>query len=431
MARIALTTWGSHGDVDPFLGLALGLRARGHDVTIATLEYFRSLVTGQGIRFHPIRPEVNPTDADIVRQIMDGRRGTEFLLRQLIFPAVEAMYEDLCGVLEGVDLVVSHPLTMAAPIYAQQRGLAWASVVLAPMSFFSRYDVPVLPPAPWLKSLERYARWPGTLIVSLGKSATGRWPTQIYALRQRLGLPKGANPVFDGQHSPRLVLAMYSRVLGAPQADWPPNVEVTGHMFHDAPHGAGLSAEVEAFLDAGPAPVVFTLGSSAVLVAGDFWRESIEAVRQLGCRAIMLVGPGNIESIRALLPPELLPSRESAPRVMVIEGAPHSWLMPRASVVVQQCGIGTMSQSLRSGRPMLAVPHAHDQPDNAYRAAQLGMARQIYPSRYRARRVASELRRLQDDPSYVAAAQRTAAVVRSERGVEAACDALEERFDLR
>ena len=421
MARIVLTTWGSHGDVDPFLGLALGLKARGHQVTLATLEYFRDLVTAQGLGFHPIRPDVNPADADVVRRIMDRDRGTEFLLRELIFPGVDAMYDDLTGLLEGADLVITHPLTMAAAIIAQHRGLPWASVVLAPTSFFSRYDVPVLPPMPWLKTLDRFAKWPGKLVVSLGKRVTGAWPVQVYALRQRLGLPKGGNPLFDGQHAPRLVLALYSTVLGAPQADWPPNVVVTGHMFHDGPHGTSLSPDIEAFLAAGPAPVVFTLGSSAVLVAGDFWRESLAVVRQLGVRALLLVGPGKAAAMQPSL----------GEGVLAVDGAPHSLLMPRASVVVQQCGVGTLAQSLRSGRPMLAVPWAHDQPDNAYRAQQLGMARIVYPRRYRSPRVAAELRTLLSEPSYALAAQRTAAIVRSERGVDAACDALEERFQLR
>jgi UDP:flavonoid glycosyltransferase YjiC (YdhE family) len=243
----------------------------------------------------------------------------------------------------------------------------------------------------------------------------------VYTLRQRLGLSKGLNPLFEGSYSPYLALALYSRVLGEPQPDWPRGVVITGHMFHDSPHGTALTPEIAAFLASGPAPIVCTLGSSAVLVAGDFWKESTAAVQQLGARAIFLVGPGNAEPMRASLPPTIL----------AVDAAPHSLLMPRASVVVQQCGIGTLAQSLRSGRPMLGVPFAHDQPDNAYRAQALGMSRTLYPRQYKAPRVAAELRQLLDDPSYAAAAQRTAAIVRAERGVEAACDAIEERFSLR
>jgi UDP:flavonoid glycosyltransferase YjiC (YdhE family) len=99
-------------------------------------------------------------------------------------------------------------------------------------------------------------------------------------------------------------------------------------------------------------------------------------------------------------------------------------------VVVQQCGIGTLAQSLRSGRPMLAVPYSHDQPDNAWRAQHLGMARTIYPGRYRAARVASMLSDLLHTPRYTHAAERVAREVRAESGVEVACDAIEATFRL-
>jgi len=300
------------------------------------------------------------------------------------------MFEDLSVAVDSADLLVSHPVTFAAPVVAQVRKLKWASAVLAPMSFFSRHDYPVFPPAPWLKSLQRFGDWPGRLLVGIAKSATRRWQEPVFALRRRLGLPRGGDPMFEGQHAPDLVLALFSRTLCDPQPDWPPNVIVTGHVFHDAPHGESLSPEIESFLDAGPAPVVFTLGSSAVMVPGDFWRESIAAVRSTGARAVLLMGPGNAAALRPSLPPEIL----------AVDVAPHSQLFPRATAVVQQCGIGYDGPEPSQRAADAGVPHAHDQPDNAWRAARLGMARVVYPRRYRAARVAEELRMLRDDVSY-------------------------------
>ena len=137
MARIVLTCWGSHGDIDPFLGLGLALGRRGHRVAIATLEYYRTLIEGAGLAFHPLRPEIDPTDTSLVHRIMDRRRGSEFLLREILFPQVEAMFEDVSAAAVGADLLVSHPVTFATPIVAERRGLPWASAVLAPTSMFS------------------------------------------------------------------------------------------------------------------------------------------------------------------------------------------------------------------------------------------------------------------------------------------------------
>jgi rhamnosyltransferase subunit B len=424
MARIVLTCWGSHGDVDPYLGLGAGLRARGHRVTVATIDYYRPYVEGAGLEFRPVRPRVEPTDTAVIERIMDARHGTEYLLRNLLFPAIHSMYEDIDAAAEDADILVSHPITFATPMVAERRRLPWASTVLAPASMFSTYDFPAVPPAPWLKSLQRLGRWPGTLIVGAVRRMTASWVEPMYRFRDRLGLERGAHPIFEGQHSPHLVLALYSRVLGERQPDWPPNVVVTGHMFYDASHGASLSPGLESFLQSGPPPVVFTLGSSVVVIAKEFWAESIAAVRHVGARAVLLAGDRAIELSNRLR----AESAAEPATIIAVERAPHSLLFSRASVVVQQCGIGTLAQSLRSGRPMLAVPYSHDQPDNAWGARRLGMARIINPGKYRASRVASALRSLTREPHYAAAAARVASAVRAERGVEAACDAIEQTF---
>ena len=427
MARIVLTCWGSHGDIDPFLGLGLALRKRGHQVTIATIEYYRSLIETSGLTFKPIRPNVDPGDSSLIERIMDRSRGTDYLMRELLFPSVRAMFDDVSEAADGADLLISHPITFATPIVAAHRRIPWASVVLAPASMLSATDMMVLPPAPWLKSLERLGPWAGRLLMRAVRRLLASWPTPVYELRQSLGLPRGANPILEGQHSPTLVLALYSRRLGAPQPDWPRNVVVTGHAFYDAPHGTSLAPELEAFLGGGPPPLVFTLGSSVVIIEKDFWRESADATARLGARAVLIAGEG-YERVRSMIASSSFAAH--ANDIIVVNRAPHSLLFPRASAVIHQCGVGTLAQSLRAGTPMLAVPYAHDQPDNAWRACQLGVARLVQARHYLAPRVAAQLRTLTSDPTYAAAAKRVADVVRSERGLDAACDALEHAFPL-
>jgi UDP:flavonoid glycosyltransferase YjiC (YdhE family) len=210
-----------------------------------------------------------------------------------------------------------------------------------------------------------------------------------------------------------LTLALFSRVLASPQPDWPPNVAVTGAVFYNGPEL--LPPEIEAFLEAGPPPVVFTLGSSAVAAAGRFYEESVEAVRHLGVRAVLLTGGFERNVPRAGLTDDTL----------VVDRAPHQLLFPRAAAVVHPGGAGTLAQALRAGRPMLVVPHAHDQPDNAARASRLGVARTVRQPRYRARRVARELEQLLSDRRMHACAEDTAAIVRSEGGAVAAAAALD------
>src|SRR5690606_15570144 len=113
----------------------------------------------------------------------------------------------------------------------------------------------------------------------------------VYALRRELGLPRGEHPVFEGQHSPTLVLALFSRLLAEPQPDWPPNTRITGAIPYNGPEPpAPLPPAVQRLIDSGRQPVVFTLGSSAVGAAGGFYRESLEAVRRLELPAVLLAG---------------------------------------------------------------------------------------------------------------------------------------------
>ena len=120
------------------------------------------------------------------------------------------------------------------------------------------------------------------------KWITRPWTKPIRQLRADLGLPTRGDPAYEGQFSPELTLALFSRVLAVPQPDWPPHTQVTGFVFHDESNH--LPLEVAQFLDTGPAPLVFTLGSAVVSTAGPFYQESVEAVRRLGCRAVLLVG---------------------------------------------------------------------------------------------------------------------------------------------
>ncbi len=413
--RVVLTTFGSFGDLNPYLGLAIGLRARGHRPVLATMPFYRSVIEREGIEFHPVRPDGDPSDTQLLARVMDARRGSEYVIRDVMMAHLRQSYDDLLPAARDADLLVSHPITFATPVAAEKLGVPWVSGVLAPMSFFSRYDLPVFPNAPWAKSLERV---PGAarVLVAMARAASRGWVRDVDRLRADLGLPAGEHPVFEGQHAPGLVLALFSSLLARPQPDWPPNARIAGPVWYNGATPPALGDELEQFLEAGPPPVVFTLGTSAVNAPGSFFEESIAAARRAGLRAVLLAGRHAQVSLTA----------SASPDVKVIDAAPHAALMPRAAVVVHQGGAGTLHQALRAGVPMLVVPYAHDQADNAARAVALGVGRTVAPSRYRAARVADELKRLTSDSVAAARATEVSGVVSREDGVAAASDAIEE-----
>jgi UDP:flavonoid glycosyltransferase YjiC (YdhE family) len=415
--RIVINCWGSYGDVYPYVGLAAELKARGHTPVIATAAMYRDTVERAGIEYAHVGPDLEHWDEKtLYARVKHPTKGSEVNVRELLMPKLEETYEQLRAAAAGAELLVAHPITYAAPVLAERERLPWVQTILAPMLFFSIYDPPVFPQTPALAHAPKLGTWAARLMVGLARRATEPWCEPVYRLREKLGLPRGLHPMFGGLFSPYLTLALFSRALGTAQPDWPTNDETTGFVFYNGKDA--LAPELEAFLASGPPPVVFTLGTSAVGAAGSFYRESAEAARRLGRRAVLLTG--GIERNRDVGAPST--------DVLLVDRAPHQLLFPRASAVVHQGGVGTTGQALRSGHPMIVVPHGHDQPDNAARVARLGVSRTIYPQRYRAARVARELERLLAD-GYAKRAAATAAVVRAEDGAGAAAAALERVLD--
>ncbi len=417
--RIVFTTFGTFGDVNPLLALALELRARGHVPVLAVPEMFRPKIEPLGLAFHPIRPNQDPHDSRLVAMIYDIKKGTERGLREFLFPSIRDSYEDLLAAVQangGADLLVSGELAYAGPIVAEVTGIPWASYVLAPFSFFSAYDPPVLPPYPTLAKLQAIIPGMGHIIARFARYVTREWSEPIYQLRSQLGLPPGNDPIFDAKFSHELVLALFSPVLGAPQPDWPAATQTAGFAFYDGDAGkTDLAPELEAFLNAGPPPLVFTLGSAAVLDAGNFYEQSALAAEQLNERAVLLVGDD----------PRNLPPHKLADTICVVKYAPYSRLFPRASLIIHQGGVGTVAQVLRAGKPMLVMPYSHDQPDNARRVRKLGVAKVIQRHRYNANSAARLIREMLSEPKYRARAAAIGFQVQAEDGVAKAVDALE------
>ena len=418
--RIVLSNIGTFGDINPLIAIALELRRRGHVPVMAVPGVFEGKIRPLGIEFHAVRPDIDPENTALVAMIYDVNKGTERGLREFLFPALRQTYDDLLDAAtkpQRADLLLLGELNYAGPLAAEVTGIPWASYVLAPLSFFSAYDPPVLPMYPRLARADRVLPGMGQAVRRVARFVSRKWPQPIYDLRAGLGLERGANPLFDAKHSPSLVLALFSRVLGVEQKDWPANVRITGFCFYDSDAGtAGLAPRLEAFLAAGPAPVVFTLGSAAVLAAGNFYEESAAAAVRLGVRAVLLIGGD----------PRNRPAQDLPDSICVEEYAPYSALFSRAAMVVHQGGVGTVAQCLRAGKPMLIMPYSHDQPDNARRMRRLGVARVMERSLYTAARVAAALRAMLADGLLAARALEVAAQIKDEEGVSLACDALDE-----
>lgn len=440
-AKIVLTTFGSFGDVHPYLAIGRELKNRGHNVVIATCELYRTATENAGLQFFSIRPNLpDPeTHTDFYERVMNPiSGGAKFLLQEIVAPNVRQTFVDLCEATRDADVFVSHSMSVVAPLVAQFHSqtetpspqsfsaisstrnpkLRWISAIVSPMFLQSVDDPPSLPLFPGL------ARVP-----FFGKSASrgwnkwlGKWLAQslgsLTDLRRELGLPPGISPLFDDAHSLYRVLGLFSPALAPPQRDWPPQTRATGFCFYDRDEGKNLDAKLQTFIDeSAEPPILFTLGASSAMSAGDFWEESFAAVKILKRRAIFVMGRD--EKSWPIF---------SSSDILQIAYVPLSQVLPFCESVVHHGGIGTIALCLQTGKPSLIMPHSQDQPDNAIRAERCGVARLLSRKTYRAKRVANELRLISSTRSYAERAQSVGAQIKDERGTQTACDLIEDEL---
>lgn len=416
MSRIVVTTIGSLGDLHPKIAIALELRQRGHDVVFATHKEYQAKIEALGFEFQRMRPDNTAlNDPQEMARMMDLKTGSEYIIRKWICPSLGAMYSDLMNCAKDADFIFTGEGVVAARMVSEKLGIQWASSAMAPISFFSVYDPSVLPPFPFLAKLREFGAIANRGVINFAKLISNSWGEPVHQMRSELGLPalKG-NPFIDDKFSPYLNVALFSPILAKPQPDWAANTVMAGFTFYDG--NTELTLELQQFLDSGTPPIVFTLGSAAVLDPGNFYQESVEAAKQLNLRAVLLIGKNP--------PPENLTKE-----MIAVNYAPYSQVFPRTCAIVHQGGIGTTAQALRAGRPTIVMPYSHDQPDNAARVERLGTSRTIGRKNYSASRVVKELGELLNNPSYAAKAIEIGQVIKSEKGVCVACDAIEKQLN--
>ncbi len=412
--KIVIAAFGSLGDMHPMNALGIELKKRGHEVIFAAMEFYREKIEMLGFELRPMRPNLDPNNKELARELMDADKGSENLLRKIILPNLRPMYEDLLAAVADADLLISSEVVFVADSVVQKTGIKWITTTLAPGTLLSAHDPFVPPNVQWLKHFRFLGSGFHNVMYGFVKYKIASWFEDYRVFRREIGLDENHDPLFDGK-SNMLNLAMFSRVLGRPQPDWHSPTLQTGFCFYDGADDMGKMPEgLTEFLDSGEPPIVFTLGSAAVMDARDFYEESAKAARILGKRAILLYGIFNE-------PPQGL--NES---IVGFDYAPYSQVFPKAACVVHQGGVGTTSQVLRAGVPHLFMPYSHDQPDNAARCERLGVARVISREKYNGATAARELEKLLSDESYKKTAVENSKIVNSEHGTQTACDAIEQ-----
>lgn len=411
MSRILLTTFGSSGDLHPFLAVGLGLRARGHQVTFAVERNFQPQIIALGFPALPLTGDAEGglmESAEALISRATPLASLRALMNDVILPALRPKIEELRAASANADVLVSSAQQIAASFVADLTDIPWASIALSPVLFPSAYLEPQPAPVPIprrLQPLANRASW------AMGMMAVRRlWDVPINRVRAEYGLPPRRDLAQTGNLSRQLTALAVSPAYTPRPPDWPAWVHQTGFCFWDTPDTWKEPPELTAFL-AGSRPVVaLSSGSMADKVGGAFdpvYRAGIAAICQAGARALVIGAP--LESLPNPLPDD----------VFALKYAPFSLIYPRCAAAIHHGGIGTLAQSLRAGIPALVVPWGVDQFFAGAQMARVGAGRWLRRPDFTAERGTREVAVLLEDVSYRKRAAAIAQQIATEDGVGA------------
>ncbi|MEV0611857.1 glycosyltransferase [Nonomuraea sp. NPDC050404] len=386
-----LITVGSRGDVQPYLALAHGLLAAGHRPLLAAPRRFEPLATARGVDFAPLNDEMlalqDKVQGQGVRAAMTAARSVKPMLRRLLDDQAKLTHHK-------ADMVIYHPKSLGGPHLAEKLGVPALAGLLLPLYLpTAAFPSPILP-VRVPRALNR-ASWRISSAVEAPYRGTVRdWRAGT------LGLRRAFRPVADLIEAGGVLHAWSPHLLPAP-ADWPAQARPTG--FWTMPAVDWTPPErLARFLDDGDPPIYVGFGSSHSGDPESLTATVLEAVRLTGRRAVLATGWG-----------ALRPGTEPD-GVLVIEEAPHEWLLPRTAIAVHHGGIGTVAAALRAGVPQVVRPFVGDQPFWARRLHHLGVAPAPVTGRLTPDRLAATI---EEAATLAPAAHTLAAEVRAEDGV--------------
>ena len=417
MARVIISTFGSSGDLNPFLALGLALRARGHAIRFAVQDNFRPMVEALGFPVDLLSGNVVASLTPTARQMLGKSNpvaSLSVLMRQGILPTLAANVEELRQACLQADLLVASSGQFAASLVADLTGIPWVTVALSPVTIPSAHLItqpqPFALPGPMQRASNRLSWKLGALL--LGRIAD----RPINRVRAGYKLPPRQEVLWLGNASDKLVCLACSPAFQPPPPDWPAHVRMTGFCFWDTPTTWQAPPELEAYLNDERPLVEVTAGSIGPEMRRAFlpyFRTSIAAIHQAGARALVI----------GLAPSDLGEPPDQG--VLALPFAPYSTILPRCAAVIQHGGIGTIAQSLRFGTPMLVVPWGFDQVYSAQQVARLGAGLSISWRSFTAERATRTLKELLYAPRAREVAQRLRDQLAREDGVAALCAAIE------
>jgi sterol 3beta-glucosyltransferase len=331
--KILLLTFGSRGDVQPYVALGQELRVAGHSVGLCTSQHFAGFVSNHGLAYLPM----NNGFVELLASL-EGRAGLERMqslpgtlltvarLARRVGPLQLETLEDAWRAARALrpDLILFHPKLPGAVDIADALGIP---VIMA--TLFPQYVPTANFPCLGFPDFPLGARYRRLTYRIVGRLADRIGGGPVRAWRRANGLgprPTQIGLLSDGRGRPIPALHGYSPHVCPRPADWPETAVTAGYWpLRSLPEWTPPAA-LAAFLAAGPPPVYVGFGSMAGRDPARLTATVLEALRLSGRRGLLASGWGGMVA-QAL-----------SDDVLAIEEAPHEWLFPQVAAVVHHGG---------------------------------------------------------------------------------------------
>ena len=412
--KITLMAFGSRGDVQPFLALAVALRERGHHVTLAAPSDFETLINAYTIPYIRIPiSNLEVAQREIGKRVARGiTPATLLALWREVIPELRRAFlastHEIAEAARDADLLIAHGFTVPLAYSIHQHvQIPLMLSIAAPVVSTRQFSV--FPPIPFGQQFFNPLTFEVLVRLVLSYQIA---PMNTY--RREVGLPKlsagkAAHVLSRGQIP---VIMHYSRHLMPVPTDWSANVHVVGAWTLPAPPNWTPPDALSAFLAQGEAPVFFGFGSMPISDPPQMGQTISEALRLANLRGVLQAGLGGLV--------------HEDEHLITIGDAPHDWLFPRMAAIVHHGGSGTTHAALSAGKPALIVPFMADQPFWGRRVAELGVGvPSIRPKQITPARLAAALRTLTQDSTMRQRAAELGILLRAEDGLAAACELVE------
>ena len=420
--KIGLQTWGSDGDIRPFLALAGGLRARGHEVSLVITSVDNKDYSSYGKEMDFAVSHTGPLAwDDTTARLYHNRiiktknplKQLELIFDRLFDPVVPEMYESAVRLCSDNDVIIGHSVHYPAQTAAEKAGKPYATVMMNHAAVYSKHST--------IYGVPNLGRWMNPAWNTLFHWAMDRSiGVNVNALRKKAGLPPVARIADTVWISRRLNLIAETRAIGRKQRDWPDHHHVCGvFTIPGAAEQWTMPKDLQQFLEAGPPPVYMTLGSMYAYDTspGIITEILVQGALFAGCRAIVQA------------PWDKLPDFPDHRQIYKIGKTPHQYIFPRCSAVVHHGGAGTTHSATLHGCPSIVIEHIADQGFFANELHRLGVApKMLHRRNVTAQKLARSITAVLDDPGMKKRAEALRESMGKENGIEKAVELIEKHL---